>query len=288
MVININASKTSVNRPMKILTSDIDLPAFFQEVGDSERPVLFLDYDGTLAPFKRERDQATPYAGVRSILRSIANETATRMLFVTGRPVKDLLPLLGLDETRLEIWGAHGRERLLPDGDYNVQSVSREAQKKLAEAVRWAKERELMQHCEIKPGCFAIHRRSLSESEEGTVEEASRSWEHLTETGDLEIHQFDGGIELRVPGRSKGDAVDSVLEEEGENATTAYLGDDLTDEDAFSALGNRGLSVLVREDFRETGADLWIQPPDELLEFLENWLQSTRRRTAEPKYPGVI
>lgn len=55
----------------------------------------------------------------------------------------------------------------------------------------------------------------------------------------------------------------------------AYLGDDQTDEDAFRALeklGEHGLSVLVRTHVRETAADIWIKPPEQLIEFLENWL----------------
>ena len=55
----------------------------------------------------------------------------------------------------------------------------------------------------------------------------------------------------------------------------AYLGDDQTDEDAFRAVGDigeKGLSVLVRTHVRETAADVWIKPPQQLIEFLENWL----------------
>jgi hypothetical protein len=48
----------------------------------------------------------------------------------------------------------------------------------------------------------------------------------------------------------------------------------LTDEDAFKALKNRGLSVLVRNEFRPTAADVWIQPPQGLLDFLAEWLQA--------------
>ncbi len=41
----------------------------------------------------------------------------SRIVIVTGRPVADLKPFLQpLDN--LEIWGAHGLERLLPDGSY--------------------------------------------------------------------------------------------------------------------------------------------------------------------------
>lgn len=58
------------------------------------------------------------------------------------------------------------------------------------------------------------------------------------------------------------------------SAAIAYLGDDLTDEDAFQALDTRGLRVLVRDALRPTAADIWLQPPDELLDFLRSWRQT--------------
>jgi trehalose-6-phosphatase len=60
----------------------------------------------------------------------------------------------------------------------------------------------------------------------------------------------------------------------------AFLGDDLSDEAAFRAvrrIGKRGLSVLVRREFRETAAEIWLRPPGELLIFLERWGQTGNR-----------
>ncbi|MEW5924967.1 MAG: hypothetical protein AB1746_13365, partial [Candidatus Zixiibacteriota bacterium] len=58
------------------------------------------------------------------------------------------------------------------------------------------------------------------------------------------------------------------------NCPTAYLGDDMTDEDAFSALPDSALSVLVRPEYRETKARKWIRPPEELLEFFDRWIEA--------------
>jgi len=88
----------------------------------------------------------------------------------------------------------------------------------------------------------------------------------------LTLRSFDGGLELRVPGRDKGSAVREVLAEEGVEAAAAYLGDDLTDEDAFRALQGKGLAALVRPESRPTAADIWLQAPDELILFLDRWL----------------
>jgi trehalose 6-phosphate phosphatase len=64
----------------------------------------------------------------------------------------------------------------------------------------------------------------------------------------------------------------SILEETTGEAVVAYLGDDLTDEDGFEALKDRGIGVLVRKNYRPTKADIWIKPPKELLDFLSEWV----------------
>src|SRR5450755_533705 len=92
----------------------------------------------------------------------------------------------------------------------------------------------------------------------------------------MELLEFDGGIEMRMPGRDKGDAVRTILDEIGTEVPVAYLGDDLTDERAFLALGTLGLSVLVRPEWRKTAAALWIRPPEGVREFLTRWLHACR------------
>ena len=52
----------------------------------------------------------------------------------------------------------------------------------------------------------------------------------------------------------------------------AYLGDDVTDENAFQAVKGHGVGLLVREELRPTEADVWIRPPDELRSFLLDWI----------------
>ena len=84
---------------------------------------------------------------------------------------------------------------------------------------------------------MAVHTRRLSEVEAERVLAAVREvWEPLAREGAVEVHIFDGGLEVRVCGWDKGDAVRAVVDEEPVGTAVAYLGDDLTDEDAFGAL----------------------------------------------------
>jgi trehalose-phosphatase len=126
---------------------------------------------------------------------------------------------------------------------------------------------------ESKPGGIAIHWRGLSPEEASSVEHKTREvcTKFLKGSG-LSLLQFDGGLELRAPAKNKGDAVSAILAEEGRSAAVAYLGDDETDENAFRAIKGRGLAVLVRPEPRPTMADAWLRPPDDLGQFLRDWL----------------
>ena len=66
-----------------------------------------------------------------------------------------------------------------------------------------------------------------------------------------------------------------IAEELGEPFSMAYLGDDVTDEDAFSALKEfGGLGVLVKDFDRATLADIRIRPAQGVIAFLESWAKA--------------
>ena len=97
------------------------------------------------------------------------------------------------------------------------------------------------------------------------------------ETG-LSLREFDGGLELRSPEITKGQAVETILAEMQNDSVSAYLGDDFTDEDAFAAVKRhcaQSMGVLVRGELRETKADVWVRPVEELLDFLRRWHKAT-------------
>ena len=86
----------------------MDVPgSLWTELRDAPRAVLIVDYDGTLAPFRRERLEAVPYPGVREVLAEIQTLADTRVVVVTGRPPREAGGLLALTPMP-EIWGGHG------------------------------------------------------------------------------------------------------------------------------------------------------------------------------------
>jgi len=99
-------------------------------------------------------------------------------------------------------------------------------------------------------------------------------WDKIAVQHSLELFPFNGGIELRPIGRNKGEVVSQLLSERPECYPIAYLGDDITDEQAFSSLGEKGLKVLVKRHSNNSLADIRLTPPQELLEFLDLWIEA--------------
>ncbi|MGZ5118548.1 MAG: trehalose-phosphatase [Burkholderiales bacterium] len=257
---------------MQVLTPRVDLAGFIAHIAHAPGRVLMLDYDGTLAPFHVQPDQAVPAPEVATVLEEIIQAGGTRVVLVSGRPAEELPPLLKLSE-RPEIWGSHGWERLLPDGRRIVEEPAAAVRQALARAA--AAIRDIMPaggRLEEKLASLAVHWRGLAEEPARALQrQASACMETFAGMDALEVLPFDGGVELRAVGCNKQYAVKAVLSETKPDSAVAYLGDDITDEDAFRAVKPRGIGVLVREEFRKTEADVWIRPARELVEFLGYW-----------------
>lgn len=252
------------------------LDDFFCSLQCAQAPLLLLDYDGTLADFRINRFTARPWAGVRELLTQIQKDHGTQLRVITGRPAGEINILLQLD-TPVEVWGLHGAERLFPDGTRELEDAPSEALAKLDEL------RAVLRHdafgglFEDKPNAAVMHWRGHTPRQSKLIEQKTRAlFEPAAQIAGLSLLPFESGIELRV-GRDKGGAVQAIVNQAEPGTPVAYLGDDLTDESAFSAINdlrNPHVSVLVRRAWRETAAEIWMQPPEELRWFLREWMKA--------------
>lgn len=254
------------------LASVRELSRFGDALAAAGKGVFLLDYDGTLAPFAAQLQDVRPWPGVEAALDGLAATGRARIVIVTGRYLRDAPPTLGTGG-RFETWGSHGRERLWPDGRYELLPVGEAAVHGLAVADGWTDDVQAAGgRAEAKPGSLAFHWRGAGLLQIVRIRELVTGNFYREALEDvLELRNFDGGIELRAPGTDKGEVVRTLLRETPADVPVAFLGDDLTDEDAFRALGDRGLSVLVRPEFRPTKASLWIRPPEVLVWLLRHW-----------------
>jgi trehalose-phosphatase len=250
----------------------LNLAEFLDRIPRARERVLMLDYDGTLAPFQVRPERAAPYPGVTETLQDLMDAGGTRVVIVSGRRAEDILPLLSLAK-HPEIWGGHGWERLLPDGELRIQEPSSAEREVLERALQSVQ--ELVRagaRVERKPASVALHWRGLPVLAVARIQERGQAaWSPWVKDGGFHLLEFDGGIELRTKGCNKQHAVKAILSETAADCAVAYLGDDVTDEDAFVAVKPRGIGVLVRPQLRETSADVWIRPPRELLAFVRKW-----------------
>ena len=264
---------------------------FFDSLRRAAEPLLICDYDGTLAPFHIDKMQACPYPGIVERLHRIA-AGRTRLAFVSGRPIHELLTLLPL-AAQVEVWGMHGREHRTADGSYTLMQASPGQRAALDQAAATLEQQGLGSLLERKAASLAVHWRTLDPARDPARLEqvqrlATQAFAPHAGRDALALLPFDGGVELRAEDRTKAHATEALLGAmlgaqraappatapgAGSAEAAAFLGDDLTDEDAFRAIRSRGgLALLVREAPRASHAHFQLRPPGELLAFLDSWL----------------
>jgi len=247
---------------------------FWPRLARADNPCLALDYDGTLAPFQVERMSAVPLPGVVESLEQIRDRRSTRLVIVSGRPIGELLQLLG--ERRIALLGSHGferrdeRGRLVHEALDPVRGAALERARQLALALGLPAQR-----VERKAASTAVHTRGMPAERAARIERQLRQrWEETTEQG-LHCRAFNGGVELRATGVDKGTALARWLDAQGNVDLAVYLGDDETDEDAFRMLAGRGqLGIRVGGAGMPTAARGRLADCRAVRQFLGDWLEA--------------
>jgi len=235
-----------------------------------DKKILFFDYDGTLAPFVKERDEAYMYDELVPLINELMVGYPDRVIFVSGRSLDSLIPLLSSCLERIpQIWGSHGNERYL-DGKVEVMSDNHREQLEVIKEI--IEQKGLSANSEQKVVSVTLHKRGICSRKVRKIEETIN--QVRSSYPGLEIKEFDGGYEILTPHKNKGHAVKRVLEEYPHHLPL-YFGDDLTDEDAFVALKEIGITFLVRKEFRKTDAHIWIKPPDGIIRIFKEGICQT-------------
>lgn len=248
--------------------STINSGQMLYDLMKSTRRIVMLDYDGTLSPFVVDRDKAYAYPGVYEALDKIMTRADTRLVIITGRGLTDILPLLQVQNLP-EIYASHGWERRSASGV--ITSVNTETHTDAFKAALNIAQKYVLEHrIEQKSISIGVHWRGETEEKIANIlTNVKPEWEKIALQNKLDLYSFDGGIELRMLGKNKGTAVSEILDSEPSDAFAVYLGDDLTDEDAFAAVRDRGYGILIGHEYRRTKAQLWTQPPQGLIDILE-------------------
>ncbi|MEZ4522857.1 MAG: trehalose-phosphatase [Thermomicrobiales bacterium] len=246
------------------------LPGFWQRVRAAKHSILLLDYDGTLAPFHPERMQAKPLDGVMDALSELQQLDNTTVALVSGRPVGEIQALTGIDS--LIIAGTHGFELFRPGDGISSTPLLGESSDSLDEIQKVATDIVGMELTERKIATVALHTRRLENGEATRAATEFRRRVAGLIGPDLELRDFDGGVEARARGRDKGVAIHEIIDELPPSDLIVYIGDDDTDEDAFRALPDYGVGIKVGSQDKPTAAGGRLDSCEEVLQFLTDWI----------------
>jgi trehalose-phosphatase len=241
-----------------------------------------LDYDGTLAPFRVARGEARPLPRAMELLRRILAGTRTSVAIVSGRPVNEVERLVGPLPALLV--GEHGWERRLPGGRVVRRPLPAPASRALDRAERLAREAGWGGRLERKRSGVVLHTRGLPAAAARALERrCALAWRPLARGGAVRVEGIHGGMEVRARGWDKGAVVRALCSRGAPGTLGVFVGDDLTDEDAFAAVRDWGFGVRVGGDGRPTSAMGRVDSCAALPDFLRRWLAEA----APARRPGA-
>jgi len=253
-----------------ILDAD-NLDLLKRKISEAERTLLFLDYDGTLAPFKADPLSAFALPETEKNLKKLEKSSNYYLSLVSGRKVNELKKMIDLRHSNYA--GSHGleidmvfkEELIYPYQNQKIDVLSKKNYQKVKEKFLQTESVEL----EDKGFGFALHFES-----ELKQKEATKELKVLFENTAYQVLSGRKILEIRPAGWDKGKAVNYISQQikvhlDLNNVLRIYIGDDRTDEDAFKALKD-GITVYVQnEDNLNTEAEFYLKDPADTAELLK-------------------
>jgi trehalose-phosphatase len=228
---------------------------------------IFLDYDGTLTPIVSHPEKAFLSDSTRQTLRALAMQAPVAIL--SGRELEDVRKRVAIDG--IVYAGSHGFDIAGPRRLRRQEAIEflpaldaaeKELREKLAGIAGTLIER--------KRFSIAAHYRKVNENDfpklECAVSEVAARHRELRTMDGKKVYELLPDVDW-----DKGKAVLWLLEYLGlehEKIHPIYIGDDRTDEDAFRALQQRGVGIVVSEEPRATAANYSLKDPTEVERFL--------------------
>jgi len=212
-----------------------------RELARTERLLVALDFDGTLAPEVDVPSHARALPEARRALLDLLKLDSTRVALISGRAMESLEHVSDLPDDVLLV-GSHGVEIRLDSPTRLTLDTQELAQVDvLSEVLEEVADRVDDVWIESKPAGFALHTRLASE--EGSRQAHLMALaETKSEIEGLTVREGKNVLEFSIRSTTKGEAL-LHLKEYTKATAVFYAGDDVTDEDAFAVLrsGDFGL-----------------------------------------------
>ncbi|MEA3560832.1 MAG: trehalose-phosphatase [Candidatus Omnitrophota bacterium] len=241
--------------------------------------LLLTDYDGTLTPIVNRPQAATLSKNTKKLLLSISGKKRFKVGILSGRSIGEVKRLVGLK--KIIYSGNHGFE-IEAGGRLFFHQEAKKARPVLREIYcvlsrRFSNDRNVI--IEDKKATISLHYRLVENA--GSIKRLKKIFKDITRpyVRDKKVCLTGGKKVLEVRPFSKvnkGWALKWIVNRFTEKKTLViYLGDDRTDEDAFKAVGKRGVSIFVGRKKRSR-AEYFLKDTAEVNEFLKR-LDSEKR-----------
>jgi len=253
------------------------LPSALQHINDvygrlaGRKIAVFLDYDGTLTPIVRRPEDAEISPSMRQIVDRLAENCPVAI--VSGRDLQDVRSMVGVD--RLHYAGSHGFDIAGPGGKRREHPEGARLLPELDRAEAELEERLSAidgSRVERKKFAVAVHFREVAEEDISAVEKAVREihgrQSGLRLSGGRKIFELQPDVEWHK-GRAVRWLMNEALQPDCSAVMPVYIGDDVTDEDAFREIRNDGIGILVADtNVKDSAARYQLRDPQEVRQFL--------------------
>jgi trehalose 6-phosphate phosphatase len=277
----------NIRKPQKIGKLRPDSPVGWSEIRPQlEQAKIILpmtDYDGTLTPIVERPELATISGRLRGLLKMIAEQPNIKLCIISGRSKQDIKGKVGLE--MIYYGGNHGLEIEGPSFDYVNPSAkkARPLMQALFQELRVLLKRTEGVLLEDKGLSLTVHYRLVPKKKLPEVkEELEKMLVRSAGRAGISLTRGQMAFELRPANDwGKGSAMQLLirelkLDEKNSGLVPIYIGDDLTDEDAFKVLESerRGISIAVGNLVKDTCARYRLESPSEVISFMGLLLKS--------------
>ena len=236
------------------------------QFNEAEKRILFLDYDGTLQRFFDTPKEAVPDTELLNLLKSIAADSKTELVIISGR-----------DKTTLNEWFGNQGYTLIAEHGAWLKPKNKNWIEKNQSHPTWKQNLRpiLESYVDRTPGSLIEEKsHSLvwhyrkSDPELGLLRtlELKADLYNLIANQELEILEGNKVIEVKTTGINKGHAAMECIGNTKYDFVLA-IGDDWTDEYMFKALPKNSLTIKVGTD--RSAASYYLNQQSEVRNLLQ-------------------
>ena len=250
-------------QPMYGLTA---LPSIHRLMKHCYQFIIFLDYDGTLTPIVERPEQAILSPSMHDCLNSLSQEYLT--VIISGRELNDLKGHIKI--STLFYSGNHGLEFIGPQSYYQMGAEFKEEIGELYDCL--SQKLKQISGCLIENKTFSlsVHYRLVDNENvkliEKQIDAALANYPRLKKHYGKKVYEIRPNILW-----NKGIASNAILEKfklNNPHLIPIYIGDDVSDEDAFEVFQTKGITIKVEQNPSDTKANYFLNSPLEVQRFL--------------------